>query len=61
MNDKFRYFIIPSAIYTLEWENGEKKDVRGQEILDLLWSQYRVEFYLKDEDESIYFQEEQAE
>lgn len=57
MSDNFRYFIIPSAIYTLEWENGEKKDVRGQEILDSMWSQYRVEFYLKDEDESIYFQE----
>ena len=50
MNDKFKYFIIPSATYTLEWDEGMQIDVKGQDILDLLWSQYRVELSLGEGD-----------
>ena len=46
MNDKFRYFIVPSAIYTLEWSDDQKMDVKGEEILAAMWDKYRVDFYL---------------
>ena len=46
MNSKFRYFIIPSATYTLEWEDGLEKEIVGQDILDLV----RHSLYLGEED-----------
>ena len=50
MNDKFKYHIVPSGRYNLKWENGESMEVYGQDILNAMWSQYRVEFYLESND-----------
>lgn len=48
MNSKFRYFIIPSATYTLEWDDGVTKELTGKEMLDVI----RHSLYLGEDDAS---------
>jgi hypothetical protein len=34
---KFRYVIFPNRVYTLEYEDGYRFEVTGQQILDMFY------------------------